>query len=79
MTAATQASDTIRSMSQELETEAARLIAYLNDKVVPQVRRSSSVALRVAADRLRSMAEQLEHGSRPPAGGATAAHERAGR
>lgn len=48
-----------------VEEELKKLIDYLNDQVVPQVRQGSSDALRAAADRLRKLAEQLDdrHGS----------------
>lgn len=53
------------------EEELRRVIAYLNDEVVPQVRRNSSEALRVAAAQLARLAETLDHGKsqRPPSGG----------
>jgi hypothetical protein len=37
-----------------------KVIAYLNDQVVPQLRQDSSQALHSAADRLRKLAEQLD-------------------
>jgi hypothetical protein len=43
-----------------VEEELKKLIDYLNDQVVPQVRQGSSHALRTAADRLRKLAEQLD-------------------
>jgi hypothetical protein len=48
-----------------VEEELKKLIAYLNDQVIPQLRQDSSHALRAAADRLRKLAEQLDdrHGS----------------
>jgi len=38
-----------------------RVITYLNDKVVPEVRDHSSKALRIAADQLARLADHLEH------------------
>jgi F0F1-type ATP synthase membrane subunit b/b' len=49
-----------------VEEELKKVIAHLNDQVVPQLRQGSSQALRAAADRLRKLAEQLEDG--PAAG-----------
>ena len=48
-----------------VEEELKKVIDYLNDQVVPQLRQDSSHALRAAADRLRKLAEQLDdrHGS----------------
>jgi hypothetical protein len=43
-----------------VEEELKKLIAYLNDQVVPQLRQGSSHALHGAADRLRKLAEQLD-------------------
>ena len=37
-----------------------KVIAYLNDEVVPKVRQNSSDALRIAADHLRNLADHLE-------------------
>jgi hypothetical protein len=45
---------------QRAEEEVKKVIAYLNDQVVPQLRQNSSQALHVAADRLRKLAEQLD-------------------
>jgi hypothetical protein len=42
------------------EEEVKKVIAYLNDQVVPQLRQDSSQALHIAADRLRKLAEQLD-------------------
>ena len=43
-----------------VEEELKKLIAHLNDQVVPQLRQGSSQALRTAADGLRKLAEQLD-------------------
>jgi hypothetical protein len=43
-----------------VEEEVKKVIAYLNDQVVPQLRQDSSQALHSAADRLRKLAEQLD-------------------
>jgi regulator of sigma D len=43
-----------------VEEELKKVIDYLNDQVVPQLRQGSSDALRSAADRLRKLAEQLD-------------------
>ena len=45
-----------------VEEEVKKLIAHLNDEVVPQLRQGSSQALRTAAERLRKLAEQLDDG-----------------
>jgi bisphosphoglycerate-dependent phosphoglycerate mutase len=45
-----------------VEEELKKVIAFLNDQVVPQLRQDSSQALHAAADRLRKLAEQLDDG-----------------
>jgi hypothetical protein len=47
--------------SDRAEDDVKRVIAYLNDKVVPEVREHSSKALRIAADQLSRLADHLEH------------------
>jgi predicted transcriptional regulator len=43
-----------------VEEEVKKVIAYLNDEVVPQVRQNSSQALRIAAEQLQRLAERLD-------------------
>lgn len=43
-----------------VEEEVKKVIAYLNDEVVPQVRQNSSQALRTAAEHLARLAEHLD-------------------
>jgi hypothetical protein len=45
------------------DEEAERLIAYLNEEVVPSIRNRSSQALKVAAQKLARLAELLEERS----------------
>ena len=54
----------LRNAATRAEDEVHRLIRYLNDEVVPDVRRQSSVALRSASEGLRSLAEKMEQGNR---------------
>jgi hypothetical protein len=49
-----------------VEEELKKVIVFLNDQVVPQLRQDSAQALHAAADRLRKLAEQLD--DRPGAG-----------
>jgi hypothetical protein len=46
----------------KVEEEVKKVIAFLNDQVVPRLRQDSSQALHAAADRLRKLAEQLDNG-----------------
>lgn len=43
-----------------VEEEVKKVIAYLNDEVVPGVRENSSKALRVAAEQLAKLADHLD-------------------
>jgi hypothetical protein len=45
---------------ERIEEKVRRVIAYLNDRVVPEVRENSSKALRLAAEQLTQLAEHLE-------------------
>ncbi len=45
-----------------VEEELKKVIAFLNDQVVPQLRQGSAQALHAAADQLRKLAEQLDDG-----------------
>lgn len=46
--------------SDRLEDDVKRVITYLNDRVVPEVRENSTKALRVAAEQLARLADHLE-------------------
>ncbi|MGB9028797.1 MAG: hypothetical protein WCC27_01655 [Acidobacteriaceae bacterium] len=46
--------------SDRLEEDVKRVITYLNDKVVPEVRENSTKALRIAAEQLARLADHLE-------------------
>lgn len=50
----------ISNVTPRVEEEVHRVIAYLNDEVVPKVKQNSSEALRIAADQLRKLADHLE-------------------
>lgn len=43
-----------------LEDEVRKMISYLDDQVVPILRKNSSIGLRAAAEQLRALAERLE-------------------
>jgi len=47
-----------------MEEEVKRVIAYMNDQVVPQVRQNSSSALRMAAEQLGRLADYLDEGQK---------------
>ena len=49
-----------------MEEDVQRLMKYINDEVVPDVRRNGSVALRAAATELHRLAERMDHANRQP-------------
>ncbi len=50
----------LRDAASHVEEDLRRVAAYINDEVVPEVRRNSSDAIRTAADELRKLAERLD-------------------
>jgi len=50
--------------AEKLEKESERMIAYLNDEVVPAIRHGSTRALRTAADQLNRLAEYMDRNRR---------------
>jgi ribosomal protein S15P/S13E len=55
-----QMDEAVGRATQRLEQECERLIAYLNNEVVPAVRQKSSRGLRQAAEKLARFADYLE-------------------
>jgi hypothetical protein len=51
----------VQDAAERVEHEVHRLITYMNDEVVPDVRRHSSTALRAAAEQLRELAEKMDN------------------
>jgi hypothetical protein len=56
-------------MGRKLDDEVEKLIDYINDEVVPQVRQHSSRALRIAADKLARFADYMEERDAGKTGG----------
>ncbi len=52
--------DHLREAGDRVEDEVRRAVKYLDEEVVPDVRRSGSSALRTFADKLRKMADGLD-------------------
>ncbi len=50
----------IEEAMELIEMELRHAIAYVNDAVIPQVRRESISAMRAAADTLRNLADRFE-------------------
>jgi hypothetical protein len=51
-----------------IEMELRHAIGYVNDAVMPQVRRESISAMRTVADTLRNLADRIEQPNPPPKG-----------
>lgn len=54
----------LREASQQLEDELRRAVRYVDEEVVPEVRRGGSAALKTASEQLRRLAERLDDESR---------------
>ncbi|HWG19853.1 MAG TPA: hypothetical protein VG225_04920 [Terracidiphilus sp.] len=48
-----------------IEMELRHVVGYLNDAVVPQVRRESITAIRTLADNLRNLADKMDRRTGP--------------
>lgn len=48
-----------------IEMELRHVVAYVNDAVVPQVRRESITAMRTVADKLRNLADRMDKPASP--------------
>jgi hypothetical protein len=51
-----------------IEMELRHAIAYVNDAVIPQVRRESVSAMRTVSDTLRDLADRIDRRHQPPKG-----------
>ncbi len=56
----------IEEAMERIQGELRQAIAYVNDAVVPQVRRESISAMRTAAETLRKLADRIETHPGPP-------------
>lgn len=56
----------VREAASHAEEDVRKVIAYINDEVMPDVRRNSSSALRAAAAELQRLAERLEEARKTP-------------
>lgn len=50
----------VQQATVHIEQDVRRVIAYINDEVVPDIRRSGSQALRTAAAELQKLAQRME-------------------
>jgi vacuolar-type H+-ATPase subunit H len=58
--ASSRAGKSIADAAERLEKESVEFIQYLNNEVVPAVRTHSTKALRIAAEKLVSLADYME-------------------
>jgi len=49
-----------RDAAARIEDELHRVVTYINDQVVPDIRRDGSVALRAAAEQLQRLAQHID-------------------
>jgi hypothetical protein len=54
----------LRDAAAHLETDLKNVVKFINDEVVPDVRRNSSDALRVAAAELHKLASKMDEHAR---------------
>jgi hypothetical protein len=61
----------LQDAGSRVEDDLRKVIQYINDEVVPDVRRNGSKALRVAAAEMQELAQKMdERAKRTPPGGA---------
>ena len=53
-------------ISTQVEDDLRSLVTYVNDQVVPDVRRNGSVALRAAAAEFTRLAQRVDDANHPP-------------
>jgi predicted DNA-binding ribbon-helix-helix protein len=56
----------LREVAKTAEEDVKRLVAYINDEVMPDIRRNSSSALRSASAELHKLAERMDDVHRKP-------------
>lgn len=56
----------LRDAAAHLETDLKNVVKYINDEVVPEVRRNGSEALRAAAVELHRLAQRMDDYARTP-------------
>ncbi len=50
----------LKEAGERIEEELRKAVKYIDEEVVPEVRRNGSAALRIAADKLRTLAEHMD-------------------
>ncbi len=62
--------DAATHVTTQVEDDLRRLVTYVNDEVVPDVRRNGSSALRAAAQEFQRLAQRMDESNRPAPPGA---------
>ena len=57
---------TLHEAGARVEEDLRKLVKYINDEVVPDVRRNGSEALKAAAAELHRLAEKMDDRRKPP-------------
>ena len=55
----------LREAASHIEDDVRKLVGYINDEVMPDIRKNSSQALRSAAAELHRLAQRMEDTNRP--------------
>jgi hypothetical protein len=56
--------DMLGDTTHRIEEETQKLIAYINDELVPAIRDHSSAALRIASEKMKQAADMMEANTR---------------
>jgi hypothetical protein len=56
----------LREAASHVEDDVRRVITYINDEVVPDVRKNGSAALKAAAAELHRLAERMDQSNQQP-------------
>jgi len=63
-TAGEKLDDMLGDTTKRVEEETQKLIAYINDELVPAIRDHSSTALRIASEKMKQAADMMEASTR---------------
>lgn len=58
----------VEEAMERIEAELRQAVTYVNDQVVPHVRRESILAMRSLSETLRNLADRVERAQTPPRG-----------
>ena len=62
-TAGERLDDMLGDTTKRVEEETQKLLAYINDELVPAIRDHSSAALRIASEKMKQAADMMEAGT----------------